>query len=173
MGWNTSALFVKDRTADQVLSFLPDVFAYEPRGQQVSAEEAMSGSPRGRICLTTSEGWCQLWDPDQRFAPRVEAMIGMDGSGILAGTTALAVLFSSVLSTYGFWLFEDGKLIRHAMFDTGKPVAEYGTPLPVEGEVDVPSWGHDEDFIWSVITAVTDSSGELDAMFDIYGTAKE
>jgi hypothetical protein len=169
MGWNTSALFIKNRTADEALSFLPDVFAYEPAGLRVSAEEAMSGSPRGRIYLRTSGGWCELWDPDQRFAPRVEDIIEIDGSGILAGTTALAVLFSSVLSTYGFWLFEDGKLVRHAVFDSGKPVAAYGTPLPVESELEIPSWGHDEEFVWAVISAVTGSSGELDAVFDVYG----
>lgn len=160
MGWNTSALFVRDRTVDDVIAFLPDVYSYEPTGEVVSSEQAHAGSPGGRLYAavtpTREASWCELWDPEQRLATRVEKLIELDGPGTLQGTTALAVIFSSVTSTYGFWLFEDGELKRRVMYETGECIDESGDRLPVEDTVEVPSWGHDEDFVWALIASVAE-----------------
>lgn len=187
MGWNTSALFVRDRTVEEVIGFLPDVFFFEPNGETVSAEEAWAGLPgpsgepgeesaaddpeeegsrrptrsstgalrvrrpsRSRLYLARTGRWCQLWDPDGRFAPRVELILE-DGARELRGTQALAVRFDGSKGIYTFWLWDDAKLTRHASFAAGTCAEESGAALPIEGEVGP----RDERFLWSVIGAVT------------------
>jgi hypothetical protein len=168
VGWNTSALFVENRTLEEVLGFLPDVFSYDPTGETVSALEAWAGSPGDRLYGAVSGGWCQIWDPDQRFAPRVERILETDGAGTLEGTRAVALLFSSVTSTYAFWLYQDGALVRHATFESGKCIQEGGEPLAIESQVALPSWGHDEDFLWAVVTAVTGLDADEDQQFGVF-----
>ena len=168
MGWNTSALFVRGRSIDDVLGFLPDVFAYEPTGQEVSADTAWSTTPGARLYLAREGDWCQLWDPDQRFPPRVERIIDTDGPGTLRGTKALAVLFSGVISRYALWLYDDGDLARHVCYHDGEPVERFGDPLPIEAEIEIPSWGPDEDFLWGVIKAVTGLTADIQQRFAVY-----
>jgi hypothetical protein len=168
MGWNTSALFVRDRSIDDVLGFLPDVFEYEPTRKELTADYAWSSSPGRCLYLADEGGWCQLWDPDQRIPPRVGDLIEMDGPGALKGTQALAVVFSSVMSTYALWLYDDANLVRHICFMDGEPAEVFGEPLPVEAQIEIPSWGPDEDFLWSVIRAVTGLNSNIDQPFTVY-----
>ena len=102
MGWNTSALFVRDRSIDQLIDFLPDVFSFEPS------------------------------------------------------------------STYSFWLYENGVLVRHATFESGNCIEHTGAALAIESKVAIPSWGHDEDFLWAVITAITGLKDDTDQVFAVY-----
>jgi len=162
MGWNTSALFVKDFAIDDVIHVLPDVFEYTPTGRIVDGEHAMSGASQQTLFFAVRRGWCEVWDPDQRFAPRIERLVA-DAGKKLAHTTVLSVLFASVTSTYGFSLYEGGKLVRHAMFESGETKASSGAPLPAEVAAKVPTWGHDESFLWTVIRGVTGvDSAEVD-----------
>jgi len=172
MGWNTSALFVRDRSVGEVLDLLPDVFGYDPTGEKLPADHAWSSSPGQRLYLSDEGGWCQLWDPDQRIPPRVGGLIEMDGPGALKGTRALAVVFSSVTSTYALWLYDDASLVRHVCFKDGEPAPVFGDfvggPLPIEDQIEVPSWGPDEDFLWSVIRAVTRCDADDGRLFSVY-----
>src|SRR5262245_57352283 len=98
MGWNTSALFVRNRSISEVVASLPDVLEYVPTGQQVSADQAWSQSPGQRVYLADEGGWCQLWDPDQRFPPKAAKFGHADPPyrprGMLDDPRVLAVLFS-------------------------------------------------------------------------------
>lgn len=156
MGWNTSALFLRDRSVKAVLSFLPDIFDYEPMREGVWGDEAMVGRAED-LYLASDATWCQMWDPHTRFAPKVDVLMEYEANHtpILRGTRALSALFASVTSTYGFWLYDDGKLVRQAMYTSGEPVNIIGEPLPVESQVEIPSWGHDEIYVWAVIEALT------------------
>ncbi|MFB7867890.1 hypothetical protein [Streptomyces sp. NPDC056069] len=175
MGWNTSALFVRDRSSEDVLGFLPDVLEYTPTGEEVAAESAWAGSPGQRLHLSDEGDWCQLWDPDQRFPPRVGLRIERDGPGTLQVTQALAVLFSSITSTYALWLYDEGTLVRHISFRDGEPAQVFGAvvadPLPAEVRAEIPSWGPDEDYLWNVIEAVTGLDNDLDQLFTVYDVA--
>ena len=166
MGWNTSALFVRAWTVEQLIDFLPDVFSYEATDEAATAEEAWCGSPGERLYLAEAHGWCQMWDPDQRFAPRLSRMIERPRD--MADTQALAVLFDGVSSTYSFWLYENGELTRQATFESGNCIEQTGTALPIESQVAIPSWGHDEDFLWAVITAVTGLKDDTEQLFNVY-----
>ncbi|MFB4273175.1 hypothetical protein [Nonomuraea sp. GTA35] len=168
MGWNTSALFVRDRSIEDVLGFLPDVFEYKPTRKELTAEYAWSSSPGQCLYLADEGGWCQLWDPDQRIPTRVGDLVEMDGPGVLKDTQALAVVFSSVKSTYALWLYEDAHLVRFICFMDGEPVEVFGEPLPIEVQIEVPSWGPDEDFLRSVIRAVTGLNDNIDQPFTVY-----
>lgn len=155
MGWNTTALFARGKTLEDVLEFLPDVFEYEPTGKTVPAEKAWGrGGKRSRLYAREQEPWCQLWDPHGRFLAKI-AQLAEEGGDLLEDTQVLVVAFDSVGSTYRFWLYDDGELVRKAHFASGKTVAEVGEPLAAERGVAIPTWGHDEDFLWTVITAVT------------------
>lgn len=196
MRWSTSALFVRDRSVEEVIGFLPDVFFFEPTGEVVDAEAAWAGrgeeaparaeaesgesarrsrSSTGalrvrrpsasRLYLARTGAWCQMWDPDGRFAPRVELILE-DGPRELRGTQALAVRFDWVRSTYAFWLFEDARLVRHASREAGKLVEERGSALPVEAAAEAA--GPEEGFLWAVIRELTGLEPDPAARFAIW-----
>jgi hypothetical protein len=172
MGWNTTALFVRGRSVDDLVGCLPDVVDYVLHDRQSIAEEAWSGSPGERVYLAETAGWTQIWDPEGRIAGKVEGWLERGDLGTLKGTQALAVLFSSVMSTYAFWLFDDSGLVRHICYESGVSSnvlgGIVGEPLPIEGQVEIPSWGHDEDFVWSVIKNVTGLAADIDQRFIAY-----
>ena len=172
MGWNTTALFVRDRSVDELVASLPDVLDYVLDGEQVSADQAWSFSPSERVYLAETDGWVQMWDPEGRFAGKVEDWQDGGSFGVLKGTLALAVLFSSVMSTYAFFLFDDGGVVRPSCYQNGEPSdvlgGTVGEPLPIENQVEIPSWGPDEDFLWSVIADVTGLTADIDQPFNVY-----
>jgi hypothetical protein len=42
-----------------------------------------------------------------------------------------------------------------------------GAPLPVEARSQIPSWGHDEDFVWDVIADVTGLTYDGDVRYEV------
>jgi hypothetical protein len=168
MGWNTSALFVMDRSADDLLDFLPDASGYRLTDERVGVEQATSSSPRERLYLADDGTRCQLWDPDLQFVVGVDAMIESGGARFLNGTRALAVIFSSVTSMYGFWLYDDGDLVRRAIYESGELIDSVGRPLPDESDITIPEWGHDEDFVWTMIEKITGLTYSDDQQFAVY-----
>ncbi|MET7427256.1 hypothetical protein [Dactylosporangium sp. NPDC005555] len=141
MGWNTSALFVKGVSADAAVALLTPA---TPGPGQVGADEATGGLATGVFFAAETGGWAQVWDPSMELAP------ACDPPG-----DALAVMFSSVASSYAYTLFTAGEVTRRLVYADAVPVVDAGTPLPVESAVEIPSWGPDEDFVWAVIEAVT------------------
>ncbi|MFG1998337.1 hypothetical protein ACGFNU_04230 [Spirillospora sp. NPDC048911] len=167
MGWNTSALFVRDRSVAEVVDGLRDAGNWQATGERVPADEASTQSAGGRLYLAENGGWCH-WDPDQRLVLDIDRLLGLGSLGALKGTRALALLFSSVSSTYGLWVFDDGVLVRSAIHHEGEMVQEFGDPLPVESRLEVPSWGPDEDFLWGVFQEVTDLRFDSGQLFEVY-----
>lgn len=172
MGWNTSALFVRGRSIDEVVACLPDDTDYLPSGDRSSADQAWSNRPWQRLHLADTAGWCQMWDPAQRIPTDIDNLLKTGALGALKGTRALAVLFSSVSSIYGLWLHDDGELVRGMLFHDGEPVVDLGEPLPVEARVDIPEWGPDEDFLWAFINDVTGLTATVDQVFEVYETIR-
>ncbi|UQA96762.1 hypothetical protein [Streptomyces halobius] len=164
MGWHTSALFVRNRSIDDVVGYLPDTFGYEPSSERANGDGAWGCDSGDRLYCTERGGWAQLWDPECRFVPRLEHLIATDGPGPLKETQALAVTFSEV----AFSLYDDGELIRHVAFSGRETVAAHGAPLSVEARIALPSWGPDESFLWSVIEDVTGVEGDFDQLFEVY-----
>jgi hypothetical protein len=168
MGWNTSALFVEGREPDTVLRFFPDVFEYVDTGDRVTADAAWSASPGERLYVAKTGDYCQVWDPDQRFVPRIENMFESAGTRRLFGTRVLALAFSSVTSTYGFWLYDDANLVRRVHFESGKELEPLGEPLPCEADAKLPDWGHDEDFLWHIARSLTGLGPDVETEFAVY-----
>lgn len=144
MGWNTSALFVQGASAADAVAVLTAAATLESGGRLVGADEATSGLADGVLFAAEAGGWAQVWDPSMDLAPACEPP-----------GNALTAVFSSVTSSYAFTLFAAGEVVRELVFVDGEPVVDNGSPLPVEATVEVPSWGPDEDFLWTVIEAVT------------------
>ena len=143
MGWNTSVLFRQGVTADEAVD---DLAITEFSGELVAAEQATSALKPDALYAAESGGWAQVWNP------MMDVVMGWEPTD---PGGALVVFFSSVSSTYGFTLFTDGERTRHYVYADGAVAEDEGTPLPVEAEIALPSWGPDEDFLWSIITAVT------------------
>ncbi|GAB3825074.1 hypothetical protein ACFPIJ_64040 [Dactylosporangium cerinum] len=155
MGWNTSALFVQGSSTAETVALL--AAARLDPAQLVGADEATSGLADGVLFAAEVGGWTQVWDPSMVLAP------ACDPPG-----TALAVIFSSVASTYAFTLFADGEVVRELVYADAEPVVDTGTPLPVEATVEIPSWGPDEDFVWAVIEAVTGTGYQDSQRFEVW-----
>jgi hypothetical protein len=143
MGWNTSVLFRQGVTADEAVD---DLAITEFSGELVGAEQATSALKPDALYAAESGGWAQVWNP------MMDVVMSWEPT---EPATALVVFFSSVSSTYGFTLFTNGERSRHYVYAEGAIVEDEGTPLPVEAEIAVPSWGPDEDYLWSIVTAVT------------------
>ncbi|MBM2623890.1 hypothetical protein JIG36_51220 [Actinoplanes sp. LDG1-06] len=156
MGWNTSVLFVKGVTADEAVD---DLAITEFSGELVEADRATSALKPDALYAADPAGWAQVWNP------RMDVVMGWEPTGPV---DALVVFFSSVSSTYGFSLFTGGERTRHYVYAEGAVVEDEGTPLPVEAEVALPSWGPDEDFLWSIITAVTSLRYDGNVRYRVY-----
>lgn len=172
MGWNTSALFVAARDTREVIDFLPDVFEYRRTHQKVGGDQATSGIPGDRLYVREIGGWCEVWEPSQRLLPRIEIILE-DAPATLADTKALVIILSSVSSTYGFLLFDDGMLVRKAIYEHGKCKEAFGEPLPFEAEFEPESWGHDEDFAWTALRAVTGRDLDLEGVYEVYEVIRD
>jgi len=156
MGWNTSAMFVHGMGPDEAVGLIgTGVFA--ATGEWVAMERATSGLQDGTLFAAEAGGWAQVWDPSMTFAPVCKP----PGAG-------LAVVFSSVASTYAFTLFDGGVEVRQWVSSDGDLVIDEGTPLAAEAGVDIPAWGPDEDFLWTVIEAVTGRGHGDELRFQVY-----
>lgn len=167
MGWNTSALFVAARDTQAVIDFLPDVFEYRRTHQKVGGDQATSGIPGERLYVRELDGWCEVWEPSQRILPRIEFILE-DAPTTLADTKALVIILSSVSSTYGFLLFDDGVLVRKAIYEYGKCREAVGEPLPFEAGFEPASWGHDEEFAWKALREVTGRGPDLQGVYEVF-----
>lgn len=166
MGWNTSALFVRDRTPESLLSLLTGL-SVEPVGE-VDAEEATSSFPADRVYTQSDGSWSQLWDPSASVVLDPETLMSIEATEILLGTVALVVLVHSTSSTYGYWYYEDGALVRCIVYSEGEVAEEIGDPLPAETAVEPGDLGIEEDYIFSVAHALTGQTLDLDTPFAAY-----
>jgi len=169
MGWNTAAIFVRDRPADEIITSL----ALSPTGPptSVTGDQATSGLVGLVLSARTAGGWTEVWDSSMLHLADPAALETPQMRSLLGGTNALVVLFSSVASTYGFWLYEHGGLRRALVSADGEVVESVGDELDVERTVEIPSWGRDEDFVWAVIRSVTGQGFDADAAYDSYEVA--
>jgi hypothetical protein len=155
MGWNTSALFVRGLDPDAAVDLVGSG-AFAPTGEQVTADEATSGSA-GVLFAASIGGWTQVWDPSMRF------ILVCEPPG-----AALSVMFSSVASTYAFTRFEAGAEVRQWVYSEGEFLVDEGAALPVEAGAQFPEWGPDEDFLWTVIEAETGRGYDPELRFQVY-----
>jgi hypothetical protein len=76
------------------------------------------------------------------------------------GTQSLGFLLSSVASVYGFCLYEEGQARRRILYLNGKVMngeftRELGPALPAEAKIPRPSWGYDEDWVFTLLKRLT------------------
>jgi hypothetical protein len=156
MGWNTSALFVRGEDA---LSLLP--VSTTATGTTADVYQATTSSGSGDVFYVAQTGeWQQLWDPSMTYV--VDSQLGRN---------TLSVFFSSVSSSYGFTLVEEGTLVRRAVYADRELVVSEGEPLPIESQIPVPSWGPDEDWVWAIVNDVTGLTYDEDQTFDVHAYA--
>jgi hypothetical protein len=152
MGWNTSALFAR---GEDIVKLLP--VTATPTGAVVTTDEATSGLADAVVFVSRDEEWQQLWDP---------AMMHLADAA--AGRNSLSVFFSSVSSSYGFMLVQEGEVVRRAIYVDGELTVQDGESLPIEAEIPHPSWGPDEDWVWAIIKDVTGTTYDEERTFEVY-----
>lgn len=131
MGYNTTALFIANRTPEAVLEYATDVYEYGATGDMVDVQDAHSRLERDCAYTAVVGGWAHVWNPSGNVVNRVLADVG-NHPGPLAGTSALAVDFSSVTGMYGFTLYEDGRIVRQLVYNGLEVTEDVGVPLAAE-----------------------------------------
>lgn len=151
MGWNTSAVFVETTDPAEALDGV-GLTGLRVTEENVPWDTATSGMEVGFVFTARSGAWTQIWDPELRVVG------GLIGSAPTLDTTSrvLAVVFSSVSSTYGFAWFEGGQLVRRVVYVDGAVAEQAGDLLPVEATMEFPEWGPDEDFVFEVVKTLTE-----------------
>jgi len=150
MGWNTSALFV-EAPRQVVLDAIASLAKLTEH--ELHFTEASLGKLAPKMAIAELEGWTELWDPtfEISLSPAHEPLrraLSLHGR-------VLAVLWSSVASQYGFWLYERGSLVRAVRYDHGEVADQQGAPLPQEADIELPSWGMDEDWAFTILERIT------------------
>jgi hypothetical protein len=150
MGWNTSALFIqapRQVVIDELAAFS------KPTGRELHYTEATLAELAPEQALAEVDGWTELWDPgcEVSLSPdQDELRRALSRKGRM-----LVVLWSSVVSMYGFWLYDGGALVRAVRYDHGDAVYQEGEPLPEEADIVLPSWGMDEDWAFTILERIT------------------
>ena len=130
MGYNTSALFVLDRTPEAVLAYATDVYEYESTDEFVDFNVAWGR--RWDRAYTVSHGkWAHVWNPTGNVV-HIVSIDAEETPGPLAGTLALAVELDSVQDRYSFTLYDDGRIVRRWVCEGFRVVEDVGAPLPAE-----------------------------------------
>lgn len=150
MGWNTSALFIEAQrqvVLDAIASHC------EPTERELDFTEASRQQLAPELAIAELDGWTELWNPSGELvvASAAEAL----RRSLSRKRRVLAVTWSSVTSQYGFRFYENGALVRAVHYDHGEPCEEEGERLPEEDGIELPSWGPDEDWAFTIIERLT------------------
>jgi hypothetical protein len=145
MSWNTSVLLAERKTLADMKRIIPDVFAVTKRA--VGWEEASSSSLGHDIALGELNGWGVLWTPNVRVTTFPEVLEAASRGG-----RALTLVLSGVSDIYGFHLYAQGKEVRRLTLERGAPVAQAGTPLAEESELD---WRDGESALFDLARRLT------------------
>lgn len=148
MGWNTAALFVRHPSR-----VVLEALECAPTEAELRFDEASLGRLAPNLACAEIGNWTALWDPGGEIAvhPDSESL----RRSLSQGARSLAVLWASTASQYGFRYYMDGELIRAVLYEHGEVVDEEGDPLEEEEDIDVPSWGPDEDWCLVVVERLT------------------
>jgi hypothetical protein len=150
MGWNTAALFIE--SPRQVV--LEAIASHcKPTARELHFTEASLGKLAPELAIAEIDGWTELWDPslELSFLPEQEPL----RQSLSRQGRVLAVVWSSVASQYGFRLYAHGSLVRAVQYADGNIVDEEGDALPEEADIELPSWGMDEDWAFTIIERLT------------------
>ena len=156
MGWNTSAFFFENSSTEELLGVLPDIMFYNPLNEDVDFETASSAGLGDKLAIGNCKGWSIIWDPQMRVPPSMGKFLSDNINGIkLEGRRGFAIVFSSVGSTYAYWLYDGAQCIRKIVFTNGDPAEQEGSPHPDEANAPIPSWGPDENFLFFMTEKIT------------------
>jgi hypothetical protein len=148
MGWNTSIIAVWHKTAAELLN--AQLRSYAPTGAIVSAEVASTSHLEADLALADIKGWCVITQPGGALAMDDDMMADLS-----LGGRSLGFLLSSVASVYAFSLYGQGQEQRRIVYRDGRVVDERGPALPAEAGIARPSWGYDEDWVFTLLKRLT------------------
>jgi hypothetical protein len=151
MGWNTNVVIARDRTIEQVLPLIPDV--YTARSREIDFDEAASP----RLSPNLAIGQCPretIWDQDVVIFDPLGKLADnyQDWLHQLSRVHPVIVLWlSAVESTYGIALFDFTKERRRVRW-SGKELTEsIGSHPAIElDQIALPAWGCDETVLFEL-----------------------
>jgi len=147
MGWTTTGFIAANRSLDEVLGALPDVFTRT--GEMVDSEQAMSSVLAPNFAVAQVGSHVVFWDPNGNLA--AGPMGEFARQALSRGGWLLAFTLASVESRYGVRYYVDGALRRGIAYASGRQVEQHGEPLPEEQDIPAPEWGYDEDWVFTLV----------------------
>jgi hypothetical protein len=141
VGFSTSALFVEGAVEDIVAK--PRILG-SFTGELVRGTD---GSNRWQFAVAQLASWVAIIDPDGQL---------FDESFACSATQrTLWISMRSVVSCYGFIYWIGGRVVRQVIYIDNRPTREIGMPLAEEAGIELPSWGYDEDWIFTMVRRLT------------------
>jgi hypothetical protein len=132
MGWNTSIIAVRGRTVAELLN--AQLGSYAPTGATVSAEIASTSHLEADLALAEILGWCVITQPGEALAMNDDLMADLS-LGAVARLSAVER--------------------RRILYLNGMVTDELGPALPAEAAITRPSWGYDEDWVFTLLERLT------------------
>ncbi len=158
MGWNTIAFFAEGDPSTTLMPAFED--SWTPTDNELALDEASSSGLAPDMAFAEVKGWSALWAPGQETLAEVAELV----DDLSVAGRALAVVLSGVTSSYGFLWSIDGEITRAIYYADDEPAIDRGAALPEEEGIDRPSWGYDEDWIFTIVSRLTGISyQDLDA----------
>jgi hypothetical protein len=144
MGYSTAVLFVEGAVEDiagkkRILGSFT--------GELVSLDTALSKLLRQQFAIAQLGPWVVIVDPGRQLFDESFARS--------PNQRALWISLNSVVSSFGFIYRIGGKVVRQVFYKDNRPTLEIGQPLAEEAGTQLPSWGHDEAWGFTMVKRLT------------------
>jgi hypothetical protein len=148
MGVHASLVCIEGLPIDELLEGLGDKLT--GTNQTVPGYTAISSVSSPGLCVARSGNWTFPSDP------RAEYIFDSDVLEELSqGRRVLAFFLSGVTTSYGFFVYENAKLIRKVVYEDFRCAEEVGEPLRFEAAFEPTARGYEEAEIFGTLEAIT------------------
>jgi hypothetical protein len=160
MGYHTNALFVRGASLENLAEHLPDIlFIDDDEDNLIDYETASSGSLEPDCAAAVIKGWLVLWDPLGHLSRSERGEVFR--AGLVGKGTALSVTMEGTTDSYGFRWITNGEVRRDLEYvESSTVVEDTGTALSEEANINLPEWGRDADWVFTVVERLTGLSWE-------------
>lgn len=116
-------------------------------GELARLGDFLSNLPRQQFAIAQLASWAVILDPryslfDESFA-------------ISAAQRTLWISLNSIGNRFGFTYLIGGKEVRRVLYVNKRPTMEIGTPLAEEAGIQLPPWGYDQEWAFTVVKRLT------------------
>jgi hypothetical protein len=152
MGWNTNLIIARDRTLEQVLPAIPDLYAPTERGLGLDAATSPELAPHlaiGQAARSSIWGPASdvvIFDPLGRIADNYGGWL----NALSRVHPVIVLRLSSVESRYSIRVFDMAKQACHREWVGKELVESSGSHVAFDPEIEMPAWGCDETVLFGL-----------------------